>query len=154
MQIDKCVSSCEQFWINRVSYTSSMRSPFRMPACSAAPLSRTALTCCKGAYNSPFMLRNWPPSLTWPRTLNPKPVSVLFIVTTRGPFDGTFILFTLFWTDGVSAIILTDKRQPFRPTTNLEIRTTSSSYHDHCARSNLLRSFRTLFKLSTLIALD
>lgn len=31
------------------------------------------------------MLLSWPPSLTWPRTLNPKPVSVLYMVTHRGP---------------------------------------------------------------------
>lgn len=76
------------------TYTSRIRSPFLIPACSAAPLSKTALTCCKGAYNSPLILRSCPPSLTWPRTLKPNPVSVLFIVTTRGPF-ATFMLSTL-----------------------------------------------------------
>ena len=35
------------------TYTSRIRSPFRMPALSAAPSSRTAETCCRGAYNSP-----------------------------------------------------------------------------------------------------
>uniref|UniRef100_A0A1B0BJU9 Uncharacterized protein n=1 Tax=Glossina palpalis gambiensis TaxID=67801 RepID=A0A1B0BJU9_9MUSC len=59
------------------TYTSKIRSPFLMPAFSAAPFSNTALTCCKGAYNSPLIERNWPPSDTWPRTLKPKPVSVL-----------------------------------------------------------------------------
>lgn len=53
------------------TYTSRIRSPFEMPALSAAPPGRTALTCCSGAYNSPLMLRNCPPSLTCPRTLNP-----------------------------------------------------------------------------------
>lgn len=59
------------------THTSRIRSPLRTPALSAAPRGSTALTCCSGAYNSPLMLRNCPPSLTWPRTLNPKPVSVL-----------------------------------------------------------------------------
>lgn len=77
------------------TYTSRMRSPLRIPASSAAPLSSTALTCCKGAYNSPLMLRNCPPSLTWPRTLNPNPVSVLFMVTTRGPLGDIFTFSTL-----------------------------------------------------------
>lgn len=31
------------------------------------------------------MLRSWPPSLTWPRTLNPYPDSDFMIRTTRGP---------------------------------------------------------------------
>lgn len=31
------------------------------------------LTCWRGAYKSPLMLLNWPPSDTWPFTLNPKP---------------------------------------------------------------------------------
>ena len=56
-----------------------------MPAFSAAPFSNTALTCCNGAYNSPFILRNGPPSDTCPRTLKPKPVSVLYMVTKCGP---------------------------------------------------------------------
>uniref|UniRef100_A0A224XTK6 Uncharacterized protein n=1 Tax=Panstrongylus lignarius TaxID=156445 RepID=A0A224XTK6_9HEMI len=58
-------------------FTSRILSPFLIPAFSAAPPSNTALTCCKGAYNSPFILLNCPPSLTWPLTLKPKPVSVL-----------------------------------------------------------------------------
>ncbi|KAG7278198.1 hypothetical protein CRUP_002160 [Coryphaenoides rupestris] len=41
-----------------------IRSPFDMPARSAAPPGNTALTCCRGAYSSPLMLRSWPPSLT------------------------------------------------------------------------------------------
>lgn len=59
------------------THTSRIRSPLRTPAFSAAPRGSTALTCCRGAYSSPLMLRSCPPSLTWPRTLNPKPVSVL-----------------------------------------------------------------------------
>lgn len=59
------------------TYTSSIRSPFLMPAFSAAPLSKQADTCCSGAYNCPLIERNWPPSDIWPRTLKPKPVSVL-----------------------------------------------------------------------------
>lgn len=62
---------------NDSTYTSSIRSPFLMPAFSAAPLSKQADTCCSGAYNCPLMERNWPPSDIWPRTLKPKPVSVL-----------------------------------------------------------------------------
>lgn len=34
---------------NKTTYTSSIRSPFLIPAFSAAPLSKTALTCCNGA---------------------------------------------------------------------------------------------------------
>lgn len=37
------------------SYTNKILSPFLIPAFSAAPLSRTALTCCKGAYRSPLI---------------------------------------------------------------------------------------------------
>ena len=72
------------------TYTSRMRSPLRTPAFSAAPWGKTALTCWRGAYNSPFMLRSCPPSLTCPRTLNPNPVSVLYIVTHRGPWPVEF----------------------------------------------------------------
>jgi len=60
-----------------------------MPASYAAPPSSTALTCCSGAYSWPLMLLSWPPSLTWPRTLNPKPVTLFVMVTSRGP-AGTF----------------------------------------------------------------
>lgn len=98
------------------TYTSKILSPFLIPACSAAPLSRTALTCCRGAYSSPLMLLNWPPSLTWPLTLNPKPVSVLLIVTTRGPFD-TFMLSIrapLLTTASPSAIFWRDYRARLR----------------------------------------
>lgn len=51
---------------------------------SAAPRRSTALTCCSGAYNSPFRLRSWPPSLTCPLTLKPNPVSDLTTLTTCG----------------------------------------------------------------------
>lgn len=74
---------------NVTAYTSSIRSPLRMPASYAAPPSSTALTCCNGAYSCPLMLFSWPPSLTWPRTLKPNPVTLLVIVTSRGP-AGTF----------------------------------------------------------------
>lgn len=53
------------------TYTSRILSPFEIPALSAAPPGKTALTCCSGAYSCPLMLRSWPPSLTCPRTLKP-----------------------------------------------------------------------------------
>ena len=87
------------------THTSSILSPFLMPACSAAPRSRTALTCCRGAYSSPLMLRSWPPSLTWPRTLKPKPVSVLLMVTMRGPPTLTLISDTRVLLRAPSAIL-------------------------------------------------
>lgn len=52
------------------------------------------LLTCNGAYSSPLMLRKGPPSLTWPRTLNPNPVSFLTMATTLGP--KCWSLFVLF----------------------------------------------------------
>lgn len=49
------------------THTSNILSPFLMPAFSAAPRSKTALTCCKGAYNSPLILLNCPPNDNKPR---------------------------------------------------------------------------------------
>lgn len=60
-----------------------------MPARSAAPPGRTALTCCRGAYSSPLMLLSCPPSLTCPRTLKPYPESDFTIRTSRGPDEVT-----------------------------------------------------------------
>lgn len=49
------------------THTSNILSPFLMPAFSAAPRSKTALTCCNGAYNSPLILLNCPPNDNKPR---------------------------------------------------------------------------------------
>ena len=57
------------------SYTSSILSPLKTPAFWAAPPSRMAEMCCRGANSWPLIERSVPPSLTCPRTLNPKPVS-------------------------------------------------------------------------------
>ena len=69
--IQKPLNSVQFQTVN--SYTARIRSPLINPACSAAPCSRTAETCWSGAYNSPLIDLNVPPSLTCPRTLNPKP---------------------------------------------------------------------------------
>ena len=74
----------DKYWW-RQTYTSKIRSPFRMPAFCAAPPSSTALTCCNGAYRTPLIDFSTPPSLIWPRTLKPKPVEVFVIVTILGP---------------------------------------------------------------------
>lgn len=74
--------------LKSTTYTSNILSPFRIPARCAAPPSKTALTCCKGAYNTPFIDFSTPPSLTWPLTLKPNPVSDFVIVTSRG-FPGS-----------------------------------------------------------------
>ncbi len=60
----------------RSSYTSSILSPLKTPAFWAAPPSRMAEMCWRGANSWPLIERSVPPSLTCPRTLNPKPVSI------------------------------------------------------------------------------
>lgn len=54
-----------------------------MPAFSATPPGKTALTCCNGAYNCPLIDLSTPPSLTCPRTLKPNPVSHLYLKMNR-----------------------------------------------------------------------
>lgn len=79
---------------NMFTYTAKILSPFLIPAFSAAPPASTALTCCNGAYNSPLILLNCPPSLTCPRTLNPNPVSDFAMCTSRGPVSCTELYMT------------------------------------------------------------